>query len=452
MKPKMSYICSQCGAISAKWTGKCYNCGSWDSLVEQITTKSNSKHNTAQTPISIKNKIFQLQDINIGTTKRISTKINELDRVLGGGIIQGSLVLIGGDPGIGKSTLMLQMCGNLIERKPLYITGEESLEQIKLRAERILTNYQELSVMNETSLEQIEAVIRMSECNLIVIDSIQSVYSERIDASPGSIIQMRECSNSLMRLTKESNKPIFIIGHITKEGVIAGPKLLEHLVDTVLQFEGDKTYSFRIIRTLKNRFGSTNEIGIFEMSSKGLIEVPNPSEVFLTHRDNQDSGTAIVTAIEGTRPILLEVQALVTPTSYGMPQRTSNGYELRRLQMLLAVLEKRLGILFSLNDVFVNVAGGIYLNDPAVDLGIAVALISSLKDIAIEANIAFIGEIGLTGEIRGIPNIEQRITEVEKLGIKKIYLPQTSLNKITKHYSLKFFPINKISSALIQLF
>lgn len=452
MKPKTTYICSQCGAISAKWTGKCYNCGSWDSLVEQIITKSNTKNNRTQTPISLNNKVFKLKDINIGTTKRIRTKINELDRVLGGGIILGSLVLIGGDPGIGKSTLMLQMCSNLIERNPLYITGEESLEQIKLRAERILINFNELSVMNETSLEQIEAIIKMSECNVVVIDSIQSVYSERIDASPGSIIQMRECSSSLMRLAKDTNKPIFITGHITKEGIIAGPKLLEHLVDTVLQFEGDKTYSFRIIRALKNRFGSTNEIGIFEMTTKGLIEVPNPSEVFLSYRNNQDSGTAIVTAIEGTRPILLEVQALVTPTSYGMPQRTSNGYEIRRLQMLLAVLEKRLGIFFSRNDVFVNVAGGIYLNDPAVDLGIAVALISSLKDIAIEANLAFIGEIGLTGEIRGIANIEQRISEVEKLGIKKIFLPEMSLNKITKQYSLKLFPVNKISSAIIQLF
>jgi DNA repair protein RadA/Sms len=451
MKIKTSYVCSQCGAVSAKWAGKCYNCGSWDTLVEQVISNTDLKQN--RKPISINsNKIIKLKDILTDSTKRISTQIKELDRVIGGGIIPGALILIGGDPGIGKSTLMLQMCGNLIERQPLYITGEESLEQIKLRAERIISNADDLSIMNETSLEEIEAAIKISDYNIIVIDSIQSVYSERIDASPGSIIQMRECSSALMRVAKETKKAIFIIGHITKEGIIAGPKLLEHIVDTVLQFEGEKTYTFRIVRALKNRFGSTNEIGIFEMSSKGLIEVTNPSELFLAQRKTNESGVAIISAIEGSRPILLEVQALVTPTSYGMPQRTSNGYDLRRLQMLLAVLEKRLGIYFSRNDVFVNVAGGIYLNDPASDFGIAVAIISSLKDTALESDVAFIGEIGLTGEIRAIPNIEQRISEVEKLGLKAVFLPESNLNKVIKKYSIKFFPINKISSAIIQLF
>ena len=360
MKQKKTFICKECGAQSPKWLGKCPECNSWGSLEEQVV--SGAKGQPARTTGQAN--IIKLKDVPNEPDYRFRTSITELDRVLGGGIIPGSIILVGGDPGIGKSTLMLQMCGRLQKFNPLYITGEESLQQIKYRAQRLKGIENDMSVMADTLIENINAAIQQHDGRIIIIDSIQSVYSERVDATPGSVAQVRECTSLLMQTAKKSNKAVFVVGHVTKEGVIAGPKILEHMVDTVLQFEGEKTYSYRILRAHKNRYGSTNEIGIFEMSDKGLREVSNPSELFLAQRRQEDSGIAIVAAIEGTRPILLEVQALVSPTGYSVPQRTTTGFDMRRLQMILAVLEKRLGAQFRQADVFVNVAGGCLYERP----------------------------------------------------------------------------------------
>ncbi len=445
MKEKTVYICQSCGNKSPKWLGRCNICGAWDSYVEEVI-RSTSVKQSRQTKQKVE--LITLSSVSSDKEYRIKTGISELDRVLGGGIIPGSLVLVGGDPGIGKSTLMLQMCSGLKDYSPLYVTGEESLQQIKYRSQRLKGIPGELKLLAETSIEQINSAIQMSDSGIAIVDSIQAVYSEMVDAAPGSIVQVRECAALLMQTAKQTNKPVFIVGHVTKEGIIAGPKLLEHMVDTVLQFEGDKTYSFRILRAFKNRFGSTNEIGIFEMEESGLREVLNPSEIFISHRAQDESGIAIVAAIEGTRPILLEVQALVTPSNYGVPQRTSNGLDIRRLQMILAVLEKRLGLRFSQNDIFVNVAGGIYLNDPAVDLGVAAALVSSLKNEPLSMNTVFIGEIGLTGEVRGVSHLEQRISESAKLGFDKIILPKTGLKKNYQSFNIELLPIERVSFAL----
>lgn len=447
MKNKVIYICRECGNKSAKWMGKCNVCGAWDSFFEETVQDSRK----LKLERAYDSKILTLDEIPTEENYRIMSGIDEFDRVLGGGIMPGSLILIGGDPGIGKSTLMLQACGSLARFNPLYVTGEESLQQIKYRAGRMKGIPGSLQMMTETNIEAINSAIMASSSDIIVLDSIQSVYSDRIDAAPGSIIQVRESASLMMQTAKKTGKAIFIIGHVTKEGIIAGPKILEHMVDTVLQFEGEKTYSYRILRSLKNRFGSTNEIGIFEMSEFGLAEVKNPSEVFLAHRMQQDSGIAIVTAIEGTRPILLEVQALVSFSGYGMPQRTSTGYDGRRLQMILAVLEKRLGLQFRQSDVFVNLAGGVYLNDTSIDLGVAAALASSYRESPISSKFVLIGEIGLTGEVRPVSAIEQRILEAEKLGFECVVLPKTSYEKLVRNFSIKLIPVEKISLALAEL-
>ncbi len=447
MKSKELYICKSCGNQSAKWLGKCPNCGEWDTFVKEVSEVSKKSRPASHS----NNKIYRLDEIETENNYRIKTCISELDRVLGGGIIPGSLILMGGDPGIGKSTMMLQMCSTLGDYEPLYVTGEESLQQIKYRANRLAGNTENLFLLAETNIESIIQAIKSVNSMVVVIDSIQSVYSERVDATPGSIIQVRECASALMQVAKTTGKAIFIIGHVTKDGFIAGPKILEHLVDAVLQFEGDKSYSFRILRALKNRFGSTNELGIFEMSNEGLSEVTNPSEIFLANRMQDASGVAIVAAIEGSRPILLEVQALVSPTSYSVPQRTSNGFDLRRLQMILAVLDKRLGIPFWKHDVFINVAGGIYLNDPSVDLGIAAALVSSFRDESLSSQTVIIGEIGLTGEVRMVSSIEQRIAESEKLGFKNVIIPKNNFKNNTK-YNIKLTEVERISLALTHLF
>ena len=407
MKTKTEYICRNCGYKTARWQGKCSQCGEWNTF-EEVVVESRKKIRIIE---SEKSKPVPLKEIITSNDYRLQTGITEFDRVLGGGIVPGSVVLIGGDPGIGKSTLMLQICTHKGNYKPLYVTGEESLQQIKHRSARLQAIPDDLFILAETNLETIIAVIENSEQNVIIIDSIQSVYSSQIESTPGSIVQVRECASRLMHTAKKSNKAIMIVGHVTKEGFIAGPKILEHMVDTVLQFEGEKTYSYRILRAIKNRYGSTNEIGVFDMQSSGLAEVKNPSELFLINRSQQDPGVVIVAAMEGTRPILLEVQALVSPSGYSMPQRTVNGIELRRLQMILAVLEKRLGIKFNNFDVFANIAGGISINDPAIDLGIAAALVGSHRDEAINDNTIIMGEIGLTGEVRQISNLEQRIAE-----------------------------------------
>ncbi|NLO19885.1 MAG: DNA repair protein RadA [Ignavibacteria bacterium] len=446
MKQRTQYVCQNCGAIYAKWQGRCSSCNQWDTISQvEISKKPKSSKGASSNAVKL------LSEISSDNDQRISTGIAEFDRVLGGGIIPGSLVLVGGDPGIGKSTLLLQMCSAIIEYKPLYITGEESLQQIKFRSNRLKNIPDDLLLLAETDIERIINAIQNTDCGIVIVDSIQSVFSEKIEATPGSIVQVRDCASALMQLAKQSEKPIFIVGHITKEGLLAGPKILEHLVDTVLQFEGDKTYSYRILRTLKNRFGSTNEIGIFEMVDRGLIEVSNPSAHFLANRGYEHPGIAIVASIEGTRPILIEVQALVTPTNYSVPQRTVTGFDLRRLNMILAVLEKRLGEKFSKYDVFVNIAGGLYLNDPSIDLGIAAALLSSLKDEAISSDLVLIGEIGLTGEIRPISLIEQRLNESQKLGFKRAIIPKSKELSYSKD-GLKLIEAQRISLALNEIF
>ena len=373
-----------------------------------------------------------LAEIEHSNEERVLTGITELDRVLGGGIMQGSITLVGGDPGIGKSTLMLQMCARLGESKPLYVTGEESLQQIKSRASRLNLDFTNLRVLAETNVDDIIEAMRSEDAGVIIADSIQTMFRPDIESAPGSVAQVRECAALLMHAAKTLHKPVFLVGHVTKEGTIAGPKVLEHIVDTVLQFEGEHIYSYRILRAVKNRYGSTNEIGVFEMSEDGLQEVLNPSEVFLSQRNAGESGTAVTAAMEGSRPILGEVQALVTPTSYNQPQRSATGLDYRRLQMILAVLEKRLGLALGRHDVFVNIAGGLRLDDPAVDLGVAAAIVSSFRDIAIQADTALIGEIGLTGEVRAVVNIEQRVNEARKLGFQNIVLPESNMKRFTK--------------------
>ncbi len=446
MKKRLVFECSSCGAKYSKWTGRCSNCGAWNSLIEVVEETSKNKivqNNTISN-------IYKLSEIDNEPEFRIKTKINELDRVLGGGIIPGSLVLVGGDPGIGKSTLMLQMCGNL-HKDSIYITGEESLKQIKYRSQR-LKGINDISICSETEIEKIINTIKKSQSKVSVVDSIQSVFSDNIDATAGSISQIRESAMKLFNLAKQENIAIFLIGHVTKDGIIAGPKILEHTVDTVIQFEGDKNFSYRILRALKNRFGSTNEIGIFEMNNEGLSEVLNPSEVFLSNINKDENGIAIVSAIEGTRPILIEVQSLVSPSGYGMPQRVSNGFDSRRLQMILAVIEKRLGFQLKTQDIFVNLAGGLYINDTSIDLGIAIAVISSYLEKSIPEKTLLIGEIGLTGEVRAVQSIPQRISEGEKLGIRKIILPNIKSQKFVLNSNVELFFADKISNVLNMLF
>lgn len=447
MKNKQIFVCTSCGYKSPKWLGRCTSCGEWDSFKEEQgnSSKSNS--------ISLdETKIYKLADIEPSDNIRIDSGIEELNRVLGGGIVPGSFILVGGDPGIGKSTLLLQMASGLNSSKTLYVTGEESLRQIKLRADRITGISNQLDVMAETDAEKINSAILQGGYEVVIVDSIQAVSFDRIESTPGSIIQVRECSSLFMQSAKSTGTTVFIIGHVTKDGVIAGPKLLEHMVDTVLQFEGERHYAYRILRALKNRFGSTNEIGIFEMSQDGMKEVRNPSELFLSQKINDEPGVSIASAIEGTRPLLLEVQALVSSSGYSMPQRTSTGYDNKRLQMILAVLEKRLGISLRQSDVFVNLAGGVYINDTSLDLGIAASIAGSAKDKIIKPGIVLIGEIGLTGEVRQVAYIDNRIAEAEKLGFELAVIPAANAEKLTKKYKIKIKPANKLALALLEIF
>lgn len=382
---------------------------------------------------------------------RISSGIEELDRVLGGGLMPGSIVLVGGDPGLGKSTLMLQLCAGQGGRA-LYVTGEESLHQIKLRADRLQISTTNIDVCSETLIESIVALIEARQPNLVIIDSVQTMTTDTLDSSPGSVGQVRECTALLTRCAKSSGIPIIIIGHVTKDGMIAGPKVLEHMVDTVLQFEGDGMYSYRVLRALKNRYGSTNEIGVFDMSASGLHEVRNPSEMLLSHRRAGEPGTAIVAVMEGTRPLLVEVQALVSTTGYSMPQRVSTGYDSKRLQMILAILEKRGGVQLRQSDVFVNIAGGIAIQDPAIDLAIAVALVSSVMDTPTPTDAVFIGELGLTGEIRHVSSAEQRVQEALRLGLKQVYLPASSVESISVSVRPSCVAVERISPLLSIFF
>jgi len=441
-KLKTEYICKDCGYKSLKLIGKCPNCGSWESFEESQSKNISSNRNDNQRQYS---KPILLSEAPQAENTIFKTQFKEFNRVLGGGVVSGSFVLLGGDPGIGKSTLLIQACSQLQDINKIYITGEESLPQIRMRAERLEGVSLELQVMAETNLEAIISTLSSSNFEFAVIDSIQSVYSELVDAPPGSPSQIRECAQALMKLAKQKNIAIFIVGHITKDGAIAGPKMLEHMVDTVLQFEGEKNYDFRLVRCLKNRFGSTNEIGVFEMTGNGLIENANPSSIFLSENKIENSGIAITAAKEGSRVILHEVQALVTPSAYSVPQRISNGFDAKRLNMIVAVLEKRLGLNFFKQDIFVNIVGGVAIDDTAADLALAAALISSFTDTTIDFNTAFIGEIGLTGEVRNISAIEQRISEIEKLGFKSLVLPKLNDKITSKQFTLNLSQITKIN-------
>ena len=423
MKNKQYYVCQNCGYRSAKWLGKCPSCEAWNSFIEEIAivTKKNKHTTSTEKPILI-------SEISTNSIYRHLTKIQEFDRVLGGGIVPGSVILLGGDPGTGKSTLLLQVCAQFPTNECLFISGEESKEQISLRFKRIFGDKKDVAIFTETNLEEILSNLKSKKFKFVVIDSIQSLYSENAESIAGSILQIKECASKLVEFAKQNSTAILLIGHITKEGNLAGPKLLEHIVDVVLQFEGDKHYSYRILRTIKNRFGSTNEIGIFEMTDKGLIEIKNPSEVFLNNLVNTP-GVAITCAIEGTRPLLVEVQALVSNSGYSYPQRNSNGFDMKRLQLILAVLEKKLGMNFGNRDVFVNIAGGFRIDDTALDLAVTLAIISSYFETIIPQKAFVIGEVGLTGEIRSVSHLEARIKEAEKLGFQMAILPKIIKSK-----------------------
>ncbi len=425
-KAHTKFVCQSCGYESPRWVGKCPNCSAWNSFVEEIVP-SKEKGKVLSRGISGAPRPLPITEIEVSPEPRISTRIPELDRVLGGGIVPGAVVLVGGDPGIGKSTLMMQMAAALGERVVLYITGEESVQQIRLRAERLETKPgKNVLLLAETSLDLLDPLLQQAEPDAVIVDSIQTISHPDFESAPGTVSQVREATAFFGRFAKARGIPVFLVGHVTKEGVIAGPKVVEHMVDTVLQFEGDHHYAYRILRAMKNRFGSTNEIGIFEMHDGGLREVENPSQAFLAQRSYGTSGSTVVAGMEGSRPLLLEVQALVAPTSYGVPQRSATGFDARRLQMLLAVLERRAGFRVGQYDVFVNVAGGIRIDEPAADLGMAVAIVSSLKDLPVDSQTVVIGEVGLGGEIRTIHQVEKRIVEAAKLGFNRVVMPKSN--------------------------
>jgi DNA repair protein RadA/Sms len=458
-KVKSAFFCSNCGYESAKWAGKCPSCGMWNTFVEEIIHKESSKNeNGWKDMIDDKKgiKTIALHTVNNIEQERIITADPELNRVLGGGIVPGSIILVAGEPGIGKSTLFLQNGLLLRDKTVLYISGEESEQQIKMRADRLKIQNDNFYLLTETSTQIIFQEIKKLKPDIVIIDSIQTIQTPYIDSSPGSISQIRESAADFQRFAKETNIPVFLIGHITKEGSIAGPKILEHMVDTVLQFEGDRHYAYRILRTLKNRFGSTSELGIYEMSGEGMRGINNPSEILITQKEDQLSGIAIAATMEGMRPLLIEVQALVTQSVYGTPQRTVSGFDLRRLQLLLAVLEKRGGFHFGVKDVFLNIAGGLKVEDPSIDLGVLCALLSSYEDTPIPHHICFAGEVGLSGEIRAVQRIEQRIAEAEKLGFEKIIVSKYNnawrQKSQSKSYKIEVITMGRVEEVYKYLF
>ena len=452
-KIKTSYICSECGFESPKWYGKCPSCGEWNTLHEELNSQQTK--NSFSNSFSTVNQVLALDDICGENDERIPTKIEEFDRVLGGGIVKGSLVLLSGDPGIGKSTILLQICQNLGSKgqKILYVSGEESANQIKLRAVRIGVTTKNLFILSQTDLATIVECIKAEKPDIVIIDSIQTMVYEQVNSSAGSITQVRECTNVFMHTAKGLGIPIFIVGHVNKDGAIAGPKVLEHIVDTVLYFEGERNYSYRILRGVKNRFGSTNEIGVFEMTADGLKEVLNPSLMMISGRPKNTSGTCVACVMEGTRPILAEVQGLVCATGFGTPRRMSTGFDYNRMSMLLAVLEKRAGYFFNNMDAYVNVVGGLKLDEPAADLTVALALVSSLKDKAVDDKTIAFGEVGLAGEIRAVNNCEQRIAEAKRLGFERCIIPFHNYKSITNSLKSTFdiIPVRNIREAFSAL-
>lgn len=452
-KIKTSYICSECGFESPKWYGKCPSCGEWNTLNEELNSQQTK--NSFSNSFSTVNQVLALDDICGENDERIPTKIEEFDRVLGGGIVKGSLVLLSGDPGIGKSTILLQICQNLGSKghKILYVSGEESANQIKLRAVRIGVTTKNLFILSQTDLATIVECIKAEKPDIVIIDSIQTMVYEQVNSSAGSITQVRECTNVFMHTAKGLGIPIFIVGHVNKDGAIAGPKVLEHIVDTVLYFEGERNYSYRILRGVKNRFGSTNEICVFEMTADGLKEVLNPSLMMISGRPKNTSGTCVACVMEGTRPILAEVQGLVCATGFGTPRRMSTGFDYNRMSMLLAVLEKRAGYFFNNMDAYVNVVGGLKLDEPAADLTVALALVSSLKDKAVDDKTIAFGEVGLAGEIRAVNNCEQRISEAKRLGFERCIIPFHNYKSITNSLKSTFdiIPVRNIREAFSAL-
>lgn len=452
-KTKTVYVCSHCGADSPKWIGKCPNCGEWNTYVEEIVKRESTAPKRATGMTNEHTRPVLLRDVTAEREERIDLLDAELNRVLGGGLVRGSLVLIGGEPGIGKSTLVLQTVLKLTQLKVLYVSGEESLHQLKMRADRLNPQSQNCLILCETNLEKIFTEANNVQPDLLIIDSIQTIYTEMVESSPGSVSQVRECSAAILKYAKESGTPILLIGHINKEGSIAGPKVLEHIVDTVLQFEGDPHYMYRILRSIKNRFGSTAELGIYEMRQEGLREVSNPSELLLTQNHEGLSGMTIAAAIEGVRPFLIETQALVSSAVYGTPQRSTTGFDIRRMNMLLAVLEKRAGFKLVQKDVFLNIAGGLRVNDPAIDLAVISAVLSSSLDISIEPGVCMAGEVGLSGEIRPVNRIEQRILEAEKLGFTRILIPYNNLKGFNRtKCKIQIIQVRKVEEAFRSLF
>lgn len=448
-KLKQVYVCQQCGYETGKWMGKCPNCNEWGALVEEIVdAKKSVPAGTKSGNVPVK-----LKDIKIMEEDRTSTGMNELDRVLGGGIVRGSLILVGGDPGIGKSTLLLQICEDIGQKgkQVLYVSGEESVTQIKMRGERLNVKTPNLSLLAETNMSTVEAQIKSTKPDLVILDSIQTMYCEGVSSAPGSVSQLREATHTLMNLAKGFGVTIMIVGHVTKEGSLAGPRVLEHMVDTVLYFEGERHASFRILRAVKNRFGSTNEIGVFEMLDVGLKEVLNPSEIMLAGRPMDVAGSVVSCSMEGTRPMLIEVQSLASFTSFGMPRRTATGVDYNRVIILIAVLEKRAGMDMGNYDAYVNLAGGLRINEPALDLGIVIAIASSFRNTSIDPYIVVFGEVGLTGEVRAVPMAEKRVIEAAKLGFKRCIMPKANLDKMPSVKGIQVIGVSNVGEALGHL-
>ena len=451
MKSKTVYICRECGYQSPKWLGKCSACGGWNTMDETLAKEEKKAASTAKSTAVLK-KVSSLKQIETDNEVRYTTGLNELDRVLGGGLVKGSLVLVGGDPGIGKSTLLLQICNSLaISKKILYVSGEESERQIKLRAERLGVSCDNVYIVSETDVASILEYINQIEPEIVIIDSIQTMNCEEITSAAGSVPQVREATNAFMKIAKSRDISMFIVGHVTKDGALAGPRVLEHMVDCVLYFEGDRQMTFRILRAVKNRFGSTNEIGVFEMANTGLVEVDNPSKIFLEGRSENNSGSSIVCTMEGSRGVLAEIQALVTPTGFGNPRRMSSGIDLNRVILMIAVLEKRAKVSLSNYDVYVNVAGGLRIDETAIDLGLCAAIVTGKKDFQIPDDLVFIGEVGLGGELRGVSQLEKRLSEAAKLGFKKAIVPKQSMKNIIIPKGMEVIGVKTVYEALLHI-